>query len=125
MSETTVPPPMMSVPEAQEKAAAFQKELDALIDRYDGHAFFAVMVFQTSQLHDIWYTSTIRGCTLCIAKTIARIITQRFSIEHLDLFTRLLAGFNAENLIALQDPAIADLEKLPVALDAEGKPYKN
>lgn len=115
----------MTVDEAQEKASAFQKELDALLDRYEIHAFFSVLVFQTSQLHDIWYTSTIRGCLRCVALTLARIITKRFSVEHLDLFTRSLAGFNAENVAAVeQQTGIADLEKLPVALDPEGKPWK-
>jgi hypothetical protein len=120
-----VPPPMLTVDEAKEKASAFQKDLEALLDRYRPHAFFGVLVFQTSQMHDIWYASEIRGCLRCVAMTLARIITRRLPVEYLDMFTRMLAGFNAENIAAVQDPAIADLEKLPVALDAEGKPYKN
>lgn len=115
----------MTVDEAQEKATAFQKELDALLDRYEVHAFFSVLVFQTSQLHDIWYASTIRGCFRCVALTVARIITKRLPIEYLDIFTRSLAGFNAENVAAAeQQTGIAELENLPVALDPEGKPWK-
>ena len=127
--ETLTPPPLMTVDEAAAKGTEFQKELDALLDRYGVHAFFGVMTLKTTEMHDIWFASVLLGCGRCVALTAARILTSRLTVEDLDLFTRAMAGFNAENIAkaaaAVQDPAIADLEKLPVALDAEGKPYKN
>jgi hypothetical protein len=116
--------PIPTIAEASAKGAEFQKELDALLDRFGVHAFIGVLTMQTSEAHDIWFASVLRGCGRCVALTTARILAQRLTVEDLDIFTRALAGFNAEN-IAKASAQTAYLEKLPVALDADGKPYKN
>ena len=104
--------------EAKAKLAAFQVELNVLLESYGMHSVAGVVTVLQGTEHGSRWAGVLHGCNLCAAQSLARLVTRQFRKEDIDLFLRLLQTYMEERKLNDPDEQAAEaLRAWPVASD--------